>query len=183
MASRNYVNNRDFLNALVEYFEKCDAVEHAAREAAVAAGQDPEDVIVKIPVVPDYIGECIFSIATKLATKSNFSGYPYRDDMVMDGVENCLKYIRNFDPEKSDNPFAYFTSIIWYAFLRRINKEKKQMYIRYKSSQQVIASGETYDGDAQLNLNTGTDYIDAFIEDYESKMNLKSKKKTGTEDG
>ena len=154
--SRNYVNNPDLLEALIQYQKDCKEAEDSGDEK---------------PVVPDYIGKCIYQIATRLATKPNFSGYSYKDDMISDGIENCLQYMHNFDPEKSQNPFAYFTQIIWYAFLRRIAKEKKQMYIRFKSSQSMIAMGGTYDSnEIQLNLNTSADYINKFIEDYEGKL-------------
>ena len=116
-ATRNYVNNRDLLEALVAYKALC-------REA--------EDAGEGRPRVPDYIGECIFQIATRLATKPNFSGYSYKEDMISDGIENCLLYIMNFNEEKSQNPFAYFTQIIYYAFIRRIQKEKKQQEVKQK---------------------------------------------------
>jgi len=167
---QQYVNNKDFLEALKVYQAKC-------REA--------EDQGEGIPRVPDYIGECIYKIATRLATKPNFSGYSFKEDMISDGIENCLQYINNFNPEKSQNPFAYFTQIIWYAFLRRIQKEKKQMYIRYKSSQQMIAAGNTYDTMAgeelQLNLNVQADYINDFIKDFEDKLQKDKEKKVAKE--
>jgi hypothetical protein len=161
---KNYVNNRDLLDALIVYKEKI-------REA--------EDSGDEIPRVPDYIGKCIYQIATRLATKPNFSGYSYKEDMISDGIENCLQYINNFDPEKSQNPFAYFTQIIWYAFLRRIQKEKKQMYIRFKSSQNMVAAGDTYAGgdEVVLNLNTNADYMNSFIQDFEDKLNKDKEKK------
>ena len=84
------------------------------------------------PRVPEYIGECLLKIATHLSYKSNFINYTYREDMILDGVENCLQYIDNFDPTKSSNPFAYFTQIIYYAFIRKIQKEKKQTYVKNK---------------------------------------------------
>ena len=52
--------------------------------------------------------------------------------MISDGVENCLQYLDNFNPTKSNNPFAYFTQIIYYAFVRRIQKEKKQVKVKQK---------------------------------------------------
>jgi len=162
--TRNYVNNKDLLEALIKY--KKDA-----REAEDAGDERPR--------VPDYIGTCIYQIATRLATKPNFSGYSYKDDMISDGIENCLLYIMNFNEEKSQNPFAYFTQIIWYAFLRRIAKEKKQMYIRFKSSQHMIATGGTYTGeDLTVHLSTAADYMNDFIEDFEDKLEKdKAKKK------
>ena len=162
MGKRNYVNNKDLLEALIQYQKACKEAEDSGEEK---------------PRVPEYIGKCIFQIANRLATKPNFSGYKYKDDMISDGIENCLQYMHNFNPEKSQNPFAYFTQIIWYAFLRRIQKEKKQMYIRFKSSQSMISGGGTYHSEeVQLNLNTSADYINQFIEDFEDK-NPSTKKK------
>ena len=90
------------------------------------------------PRVPEYIGTCLFKIATHLARKPNFANYTFKEDMISDGIENCLLYIDNFNPDIYSNPFAYFTQIIYFAFLRRIQKEKKHMYIRYKSMQNEI---------------------------------------------
>jgi hypothetical protein len=161
--ARNYVNNKDLLEALIEYRKQCKEAEESGDG---------------LPRVPDYIGMCIFQIATRLATKPNFSGYSYKEDMISDGIENCLLYINNFNPEKSQNPFAYFTQIIWYAFLRRIQKEKKQMYIRFKSSQSMLASGDTYSGnEIDLHLNTAADYMNTFIEDFEDKLVRDKEKK------
>lgn len=162
---RNYVNNADLLAALKVYLEACNVAEEADKP---------------LPQVPLYIAQSFMEMATRLASRSNFSGYLYKDDMIMDGVENCLQYIRNFNSEKTSNPFAYFTQIIWYAFIRRIHKEKRQMYIKYKTGQDMLHIGETYDGDETLNLNTSADYINAFIEDYEDKLDTKKKiDKTG----
>ena len=163
--TRNHVNNADLFEALCNYKTSCREAEDAG---------EPK------PRVPDYIGTCIYQIATRLATKPNFSGYSYKEDMISDGIENCLLYIGNFNPDKSQNPFAYFTQIIWYAFLRRIQKEKKQMYIRFKSSQAMVAAGETYTGEnIALNLTTGQDYMSDFINDYEEKLAKdKAKKKS-----
>ena len=112
-----YVNNKEFLEAITVY-----------RNAVIKAreAEDPR------PRVPNYIGECFLKIATHLSYKPNFVNYMFREDMICDGIENCLQYIDNFDPEKSKNPFAYFTQIIYYAFLRRIQKEKKQTHIKNK---------------------------------------------------
>ena len=115
--SEHYVNNKEFLYAIVAYKQDIKDAE--------AAG-NPK------PVIPRYIGECFLKIATHLSYKPNFVNYMFKDDMVCDGIENCVQYINNFNPEKSTNPFAYFTQIIHYAFLRRIQKEKKQLEIRQK---------------------------------------------------
>ncbi len=113
----NYVNNREFLDALMVYRQQV---------AAAAQAGLPK------PKVPNYIGECFLKIATHLSYKPNFVNYMFREDMICDGIENCLQYIDNFNPEKSTNPFAYFTQIIYYAFLRRIQREKKQLEIKTK---------------------------------------------------
>jgi DNA-directed RNA polymerase specialized sigma subunit len=113
--SEHYVNNKEFLAALVEY-----------REKVTKSMEDGTDR----PQIPRYIGECFLKIATHLSYKPNFVNYMFKEDMISDGIENCVQYIYNFDPEKSKNPFAYFTQIINYAFLRRIQKEKKQMEIK-----------------------------------------------------
>jgi hypothetical protein len=132
MTDKNhYVNNADFLAALIDYKTKCDEA---------SANKKPE------PNIPDYIGECFLKIAEHLSRKPNFISYSFRDEMICDGIENCLMYFRNFDPSKSKNPFAYFTQIIYYAFLRRISKEKKQLYVKYKATEQfgLLDEGEMF---------------------------------------
>ena len=115
--SEHYVNNKEFLAALIRYRE----------DVEIAQIRD-----LPKPVIPRYIGECFLKIATHLSFKPNFVNYMFKDDMVCDGIENSVQYIHNFDPAKSKNPFAYFTQIIHYAFLRRIQKEKKQLEIKNK---------------------------------------------------
>ena len=94
-----------------------------------------------LPPVTDYIGRCFLAIAERLSYRPNFINYPYRDEMVGDGIENCLMYAANFDPTKSKNPFSYFTQIIYYAFIRRIQKEKKQNYIKFKCIEMARTNG------------------------------------------
>ena len=115
--SEHYVNNKELLAALIDY----------RAEVAVAKSKD-----LPKPRISNYLGECFLKIATHLSYKPNFVNYMFRDDMISDGIENCVQYIHNFDPNKSKNPFAYFTQIIHYAFLRRIQKEKKQLEIKTK---------------------------------------------------
>ena len=115
--SEHYVINKEFLYAIVQY--KADVKE------ALEAGKPK-------PRITNYLGSCFLKIATHLSYKPNFVNYMFKDDMVCDGIENCVQYINNFNPEKSSNPFAYFTQIIHYAFLRRIQKEKKQLEIKTK---------------------------------------------------
>jgi DNA-directed RNA polymerase specialized sigma subunit len=115
--SSHYVDNKKFLQALIEYRQSVDE--------AAARGEEP-------PVVSRYIGECFIKIATHLSYKSNFINYTFKDDMISDGIENCLTAVVKFDPSKSSNPFAYYTQIIYFAFIRRIQKEKKQQATKYK---------------------------------------------------
>ena len=109
---------KEFLAAITDYREKVFAAKEADKPR---------------PRVTNYLGSCFLKIATHLSYKPNFVNYMFREDMICDGIENCLQYIDNFNPEKSKNPFAYFTQIIYYAFLRRIQKEKKQLEIKGRS--------------------------------------------------
>ena len=113
----HYVDNKKFLEAMIEHRDKCEKAEKRGR---------------KKPEVTNYIGECFLKIANHLSYRPNFINYTFRDDMISDGIENCLQYMNNFNPDKSKNPFAYFTQIIYYAFIRRIQKEKKQIQIKSK---------------------------------------------------
>ena len=115
--SEHYVNNKEFLAAIIAY-----------KDSIVLAEKRGEPK----PRITNYLRECFLKIATHLSYKPNFVNYMFKDDMVCDGIENCVQYINNFNPEKSKNPFAYFTQIIHYAFLRRIQKEKKQLEIKTK---------------------------------------------------
>jgi len=115
--TQHYVDNKKFLEAMVIYRDKVNSAKENNR---------------KKPDVTNYIGECFLKIANHLSYRPNFINYTYRDDMISDGIENCLQYMNNFDPNKSTNPFAYFTQIIYYAFIRRIQKEKKQTLVKQK---------------------------------------------------
>ena len=129
--SEHYVNNKELLEALIVYRSKVEKsfLELNGREPT---REDRAKHWVGKPTIPNYLGECFLKIATHLSYKPNFVNYMFRDDMISDGIENCIQYIHNFDPNKSSNPFAYFTQIIHYAFLRRIQKEKKQLEIKTK---------------------------------------------------
>ena len=118
----HYVNNKEFLQAMIFYKRSVNKAKRIK--------------IIK-PSVPDYIGECFLKIANHLSYRPNFINYTYRDDMISDGIENCLQYLDNFNPRKSTNPFAYFTQIIYYAFVRRIQKEKKQVTIKHRMIQEA----------------------------------------------
>jgi hypothetical protein len=112
----HYVNNKEFHEALVEHKRKVDSAKQKSNPP---------------PMISNYLGDCFLKIATHLSYRPNFVNYMFREDMISDGVENCVHYINNFDVERT-NPFAYFTQIVYYAFLRRIHKEKKQMEIKEK---------------------------------------------------
>ena len=115
--SSHYVDNKKFLQALIEYRSEVDKAKEIGEQQ---------------PQVPNYIGECFIKIATHLSYKSNFINYTFKDDMISDGIENCLTAVAKFDSAKSSNPFAYYTQIIYFAFLRRIHKEKKMQATKYK---------------------------------------------------
>ena len=118
---QHYVDNERFLEVMSDYREKY----------LQAKDNDAE-----LPIIPDYAGECFLKIAERLSHRPNFINYAFREEMVSDGIENSVMYASNFNPEKSTNPFAYFTQIIYFAFLRRIEKEKKQLYIKYKTMEE-----------------------------------------------
>jgi hypothetical protein len=126
----NYIDNKQFYRAICEYKE--------------LAAQYKREGKTKPPLT-NYIGECFQLIAKNVATKPNFSKYPYLDEMRSDGVENCVHYFDNYNHEKYSNPFAYFTQIIYYAFLRRIHKEKWQLYIKYKIMERSTIYDEVAD--------------------------------------
>jgi hypothetical protein len=148
----HYVNNAEFLEALKEYKIKLnDAKQNGTPE----------------PRIPNYVGECLIKIATHLSYKANFINYSYKDEMISDGIENCIQYLHNFDPNKSSNPFAYFTQIIYYAFLRRIAKEKKQSYVKQKLIHDMPLESfdiQSHDGD--------NDYHNAFLEYIQANSNF-----------
>lgn len=170
----HYINNKKMYDALYEYGKKVKEAEDSGDEK---------------PIIPDYLGRCFILIAERLATKPNFVNYTYKEEMISDGIENCIMVIDNFDCDKYDNPFAYFTQIIYFAFLRRIEKEKKQSYVKYKSFQELNTLGMLTEGDSDdmmVSLNINDDYMNNLIDSYEEtqlkkKNNNKKIKKIGVE--
>ena len=147
--SEHYVNNKEFLAALIKYRED--------KEIAEIQGKPK-------PPIPRYIGECFLKIANHLSFKPNFVNYMFKEDMISDGIENCVQYIHNFNPEKSQNPFAYFTQIIHYAFLRRIQREKRQLEIKNKILErsgysEVFTDDNTVDGGNYSDYNSIKDGV------------------------
>lgn len=111
---KQYIDNDKFLVAMKEWKKQIKLAEKSKSTK---------------PPITEYIGECFLKIAEHLSYRPNFMNYPFREEMIGDGVENCILYAHNFNPRKSKNPFSYFTQIIYYAFLRRIEKEKKQLLL------------------------------------------------------
>ena len=164
----HYIDNKLFYTEMVKFWNSCQEAKKNG---------EPR------PAIPNYVGKCIMMIAQRLSTRPNFIGYSYREEMVGDGIENCLTYIHNFNPEKSSNPFAYFTQIIYYAFLRRIMKEKKQLYVKYKATEQFGLLGEDEmfeDSDGNMRQFQLYDNISEFIHTFEE---AKKKKKEGKTKG
>ena len=163
----HYVDNKEFLKAMVAFRTEVKEAEESGAPR---------------PRVPEYIGSCFMQIGEHLSYKPNFINYTFRHDMISDGVENCLQYIDNFNPEKSKNPFAYFTQVIYFAFLRRIEKEKKQIYIRYKATEasaipdQLATGGET-GGITQKLYDNQQDFVRNFEERLAEKKRKSAEKK------
>ena len=177
---QHYVDNEKFLVVMSDYREKY----------LKAKDNDLEP-----PIIPDYAGECFLKIAERLSHRPNFINYAFREEMVSDGIENCVMYASNLNPEKSTNPFAYFTQIIYYAFLRRIEKEKKQLYIKYKTMDE-FNSLEDYTDMGEISSNEKGSIISGaspmtadkrktiydFIHTFEEKKRKKIKVKTTNTD-
>jgi hypothetical protein len=177
---QHYVNNEKFLEVMSDYREKY----------LQAKDNDTE-----LPIIPDYAGECFLKIAERLSHRPNFINYAFREEMVSDGIENSVMYASNFNPEKSANPFAYFTQIIYFAFLRRIEKEKKQLYIKYKTMEEYssledhVDMGEMGQSETQAVSSGATPLttdkrasIQEFIQAFEEKKRKKKKPKPAKED-
>ena len=152
----HYVNNKEFLAAMVEYTKN---VNKAKRN------KQPK------PPVTDYIGSCFLKIANHLSYRPNFINYTFRDDMISDGIENCLQYLDNFNPKTSNNPFAYFTQIIYYAFIRRIQKEKKQVTIKNR-----LITESNYD-DMTLQPGEDREFKNQFTEFLKKNMSVDEQQK------
>lgn len=137
------------------------------------------------PRIPEYLGECILKIANNLSLKSNFINYSYREDMILDGIENCIRCINSFDPDKGSNPFAYFTQVIYFAFLRRITKEKKESYIKSRLIRDSFIESfnlQDHDDDEEFRnamtafIQANSTFDDSFIRSKEKKAAAKKEK-------
>lgn len=162
----NYVDNKKFYECIVNYKAKL-------KEARAAGKIDPQ--------IPDYAGECIMKIAENLARHYRFSGYSFKDEMILEGIETCIKYFDRFDETKYNNPHTYFTTICWQANIQRINIERKNRYILYKSFEREIVHSEN--GERFLQENSDIipegmyDNIGEYIEVYEKQEEEKKQKR------
>jgi len=167
--NEHYVNNKEFTAAVAEFNEKCKLAE--------SKGKTP-------PQMSNYIGECIYKIATRLSTRPNFINYTYRDEMICDAIENCIQYIGNFNVEKSNNAFAYITQICYYAFLRRIQKEKKQVFIKQQMTMDITADTfDTIDGDTTGITNTNVEWMQENMTQVQYEPRKSKRKKATTTKG
>lgn len=166
MKNSHYVDNKKLLEELTKYRK---SVQDALKE------NKPK------PRLSNYVGECILLIANKLSNRPNFNNYPFKDEMISDGIENCLMYIDNFDPKKSSNPFAYITQIVYFAFLRRITREKKHLYTKHKLIErsmvhnEFITQSEWNERDEQNYFEN--EHMNDFVKAFEETVVKKKKKK------
>lgn len=168
MTTKYYVSNKALYAAMVNY---CAALKKADAE------NKPR------PRVPEYIGECILLIGERLATKPNFRKYSYTEEMVGDGVLACIRYIHNFNPEKSQNPFAYFTQIIMSAFINRLNVEQKQQYVRARLMKDALSVlNEIPDVSITATEFTDSDPNNNVIENFERRMADRKKRSSAKKD-
>ena len=164
---RHYIDKAEMQQALVDYRNAC-------KQAQENGLPDPP--------IPNFIGECFVKIARHMSYRPNFIGYPFREEMISDGIENCLLYFRNYNPDKYNNPFGYFTKIIWYAFLRRIAREKKELAKKFKYIENIditeMITQEHDSGDFTNQfaeyLKTELDHIDPSLRDIPVRTKLKS---------
>lgn len=151
---KNYINNKTLYTAMIEHRSK---ILEADRKGA------------QRPVASNYIGQCILLICNNLAVKPNFSGYSYKQEMISDAIGDCVAAIDKFNPDKTNNPFAYFTQIAWNAFLRRLTKEKKQAYIKHKNYENSFLMNELWENSQNMHLKSN-DYSADLVKSFEEKL-------------
>lgn len=155
--SKHYVDNPTLFAEMIKYKTACELAKREGKPK---------------PRVPNTIGAAILQIANRLATKHNFARYTYRDEMISDGIENCIRYIDNFDPEKTNNPFAYFTQILFFAYVRRIKTEKKESNKKHKLLESMNIMNPEFDMDDHINPE-----ISRSVEEFDRMLDKKKKKK------
>lgn len=188
----NYLDNEKFLNAIVDYKKQLQAwkdeySDEVFDEENKLLSNDEIDpsILMKKPQISNYIGDCILKMANGLCTRPNFNNYAFREEMIMDGVENCLRYLDRFDETRTQNPFGYFTRTLYFAFVRRIQKEKKLLYTKIKYIDKVNIFDETSEKHSANKFDVYQDeitvsdytreYADDFVRTYEEKNNIKSR--------
>ena len=152
--TKNYINNKTLYASMIQHK---NLLENAVKN------NKPK------PQLSNYIGQSILLICNNLAKKPNFSGYTYKQEMISDGIIDCIAAADNFNPEKTNNPFAYFTQIAWNAFIRRIHKEKKQTYIKHKNFENSFLMNDLWSESENMHLKTN-EFSDEIIKSYESKL-------------
>lgn len=166
-----YVDNQKFLEEMVKYIDEFNAT-----------GADPKNR----PKISRYLGKCFDDIARNLANKYNFARYPFKEEMISDGIFDCIRYLHKFDPNKTKNPFAYFTQICYYAFIRKIESEKEYLYKKYKVSIHSEIFGLLNDNQGVYDDSTIDDLgssestkenMYSFIDDFEKRKEVKKQKR------
>lgn len=152
--AKNYINNKTLYASMIQHR---NSLEESIKN------NKPK------PQLSNYIGQSILLICNNLAKKPNFSGYTYKQEMISDGIIDCIAAADNFNPEKTNNPFAYFTQIAWNAFIRRIHKEKKQTYIKHKNFENSFLMNELWSDSENMHLKSN-EFSEEVIKNYENKL-------------
>jgi hypothetical protein len=163
---QNYIDNAKFYAEICKYKISCLEAKKEGKES---------------PRITPYLGECLYNIAHRLSRLPKFVNYQFKEDMIADGLEKCVTYFDRFDHEKYSNPFAYFTQIVYFAFLARINFEKKQLYIKQKTLENLyfggmLAEQNKNDTDKNINVDLDNDYMNNLVSSYEKKQAEKKEK-------
>lgn len=162
--TQNYINNEKLYEEMLKYHIAC---------------QESKEKGTLSPRISNYIGECIMLVAENLAKRPNFCNYSFIDEMKSDAIENCVKYIYNYNPYAYKNPFGYFTKIAWQAFVRRIQSEERQLYIKIKNMEnsfifdELYAEGAYSDGHQVSLTDLDYDKTNQFVLDYEERLTKK----------
>lgn len=162
MKKNQYVDNKKLYDALVEWLKDRKACQKAK---------------LNNPPLPDYVGECILLMAKRLAQKGNFVNYTFKDDMIGDAMESCLRYLHNFNPAKSTNAFAYVTQILHNAFVRRIQRERRNSYTKAMLISHGMHSYDVQDGDDTEYTNTYVDFLQENVTDVIEKFESAKQRK------
>lgn len=155
--ARNYINNEDFCNALIEYKKVVEECEEKG---------------IKPPPIPDYVGKCWMKIAEGMSRNTKFFRYPFKEEAISDSLLNCARYWRNFNPQKTRNAFAYFSQYVFNAFVRKINLEQKEQYIKYKSTESFLTLDESEmyeEGELSQSPHEIYENMNSFIRKFEER--------------